>query len=86
MTLIASDSRPIRSTTTQPAARRPFGRWMLGSPIYSLTLGYRSPKSFFAVAPDPWPGDPALGQRLVVGEFAAFGVVSTAAAASDDPP
>jgi uncharacterized heparinase superfamily protein len=86
MTLIASDSRPIRSTTTQPAARRPFGRWMLGSPIYSLTLGYRSPKSFFAVAPDPWPGDPALGQRLVVGEFAAFGVVGAAAAASSDPP
>jgi len=86
MTLIASDSRPIRSTTTQPAARRPFGRWMLGSPIYSLTLGYRSPKSFFAVAPDPWPGDPALGQRLVVGEFAAFGLVGAAAAASSDPP
>ena len=86
MTLIASDSRPIRSTAARPAERRPFGRWMLGSPLYSLTLGHRSPKSFFAVAPDPWPGDPALGQRLVVGEFAAFGVVGQAAPASNDPP
>jgi uncharacterized heparinase superfamily protein len=59
---------------------------MLGSPLYSLTLGHRSPKSFFAVAPDPWPGDPALGQRLVVGEFAAFGVVGQAVPASSDPP
>src|SRR5216683_2948538 len=86
MTLIASDSRPIRSTAARPAERRPLGRWMLGSPLYSLTLGHRSPKSFFAVAPDPWPGDPTLGQRLVVGEFAAFGVVGQAAPASPDPP
>ena len=86
MTLIASDSRPIRSTAARPVERRPFGRWMLGLPLYSLTLGHRSPKSFFAVAPDPWPGDPALGQRLVVGEFAAFGVVGPAAPASNDPP
>jgi uncharacterized heparinase superfamily protein len=86
MTLIASDSRPIRSTAARPAERRPFGRWMLGSPLYSLTLGHRSPKSFFAVAPDPWPGDPALGQRMVVGEFAAFGAVGQAAPASNDPP
>ncbi len=85
MTLIASDSRPIRSTAARPAERRPFGRWMLGSPLYSLTLGHRAPKSFFAVAPDPWPGDPALGQRLVVGEFAAFGAVGQAAPASKDP-
>jgi uncharacterized heparinase superfamily protein len=86
MTLIASDSRPIRSIAARPPGHRPFGRWMLGSPLYSLTLGHRSPKSFFAVAPDPWPGDPALGQRLVVGEFAAFGVVGTVTPASDDPP
>jgi uncharacterized heparinase superfamily protein len=86
MTLIASDSRPIRSTAARPAERRPFGRWMLGSPLYSLTLGHRSPKSFFAVAPDPWPGDPALGQRMVVGEFTAFGAVGQAAPASNDPP
>jgi uncharacterized heparinase superfamily protein len=86
MTLIASDSRPIRSMAARPAERRPFGRWMLGLPLYSLTLGHRSPKSFFAVAPDPWPGDPALGQRLVVGEFAAFGVVGQAVPASNDPP
>ena len=86
MTLIASDSRPIRSTAARLVERRPFGRWMLGLPLYSLTLGHRSPKSFFAVAPDPWPGDPALGQRLVVGEFAAFGVVGQAAPASNDPP
>ena len=86
MTLIASDSRPIRSTAGRPAKSRPFGRWMLGLPFYSLTLGRRSPKSFFAVAPDPWPGDPALGQRLVVGEFAAFGVVGAVSPASNDPP
>jgi uncharacterized heparinase superfamily protein len=59
---------------------------MLGLPLYSLTLGRHSPKSFFAVAPDPWPGDPALGQRLVVGEFAAFGVVGAVTPASNDPP
>ncbi len=86
MTLIASDSRPIRSTAARPTERRPFGRWMLGLPLYSLTLGFRAPKSFFAVAPDPWPGDPALGQRLVVGEFAAFGVVGGVSPASADPP
>src|SRR5215475_932045 len=86
MTLIASDYRPIRSTAARLAGRRPFGRWMLSLPLYSLTLGHRSPKSFFAVAPDPWPGDPALGQRLVVGEFAAFGVVGAVSPASDDPP
>ena len=86
MTLIASDSRPIRSTAARSPGHRPFGTWMLGSPLYSLTLGHRSPKSFFAVAPDPWPGDPTLGQRLVVGEFAAFGVVGAVTPASDDPP
>jgi uncharacterized heparinase superfamily protein len=86
MTLIASDSRPIRSAAARPAKSRPFGRWMLSLPLYSLTLGHRSPKSFFAVAPDPWPGDPALGQRLVVGEFAAVGVVGAVAPASNDPP
>ena len=59
---------------------------MLGLPLYSLTLGYRSPRSFFAVAPDPWPGDPALGQRLIVGEFAAFGVVGAAVPGGSDPP
>ncbi len=85
MTLIASDSRPIRSTAVR-TVRRPFGRWLLGLPLYSLTLGRRSPRSFFAVAPDPWPGDPALGQRLVVGEFAASGVVGAAAPDSPDPP
>ena len=48
----------------------PFGRWFLGSALYSLTLGYGTPRSFFAVAPDSWPGDPVLGQRLLAGEFA----------------
>ena len=85
MTLIASDSRPIRSTAARPV-HSPFGRWLLGLPLYSLTLGRRSPRSFFAVAPDPWPGDPALGQRLVLGEFAACGVVGAATSDSPDPP
>ena len=66
MTLIASDSRPIRSTPVSSPGHRPFGRWMLGLPLYSLTLGYRPPKTFFAVAPDPWPGDPAMGQPPAV--------------------
>ena len=48
MTLVASDSRPIRSTSAQrPAAAagaEPFGRWFLRSPFYALTLGYRAPQ------------------------------------------
>jgi len=66
---------------------RRFGRWFLGSSLYSLTLGYNSPQSFFAVAPDGWPGDPALGQRLLMsGELAARGSAGAVLPDSDDPP
>jgi len=64
----------------------PFGRWLLGSAFYALSLGRRSPKSFFAVAPDPWPGDAVVGLRLVVGELMAHGQAGPVAPQSDDPP
>ena len=48
-----------------------YGRWLLASGLYSLTLGYASPRSFFAVAPDSWPGDPVIGQRLMAGQLVA---------------
>jgi uncharacterized heparinase superfamily protein len=102
MTLVASDvrrpgeplvagARPPRSVPSNPgkAAKgqsREFGRWLLESGLYSLTLGYASPRSFFAVAPDSWPGDPAIGQRLLVGEFLARGSAGAVAPESDDPP
>ena len=86
MTLVASETRrpgeplvagtrPIRSVPARPSRAaagegRRFGRWLLGSALYSLTLGYGTPRSFFAVAPDSWPGDTALGQRLLGGELA----------------
>jgi uncharacterized heparinase superfamily protein len=61
-------------------------RWLLGSSIYALTLGRRVPHSFFAVAPDPWPGNPAAGQRLLSGEFSAHGTLEAARPDDDDPP
>ncbi len=89
MTLVASDmrrpgepltagARPIRSVPGRPTKAAPsesgkFGRWLLASRLYSLTLGYGTPKSFFAVAPDTWPGDQASGQRLLLGELLARG-------------
>lgn len=87
-------ARPIRSVPVRPSAQRSageerqkFGRWLLSSALYSLTLGYGTPRSFFAVAPDNWPGDPALGQRLLMaGEFAAAGSSGTVLPDSDDPP
>jgi uncharacterized heparinase superfamily protein len=63
-----------------------FGRWLLASPLYSLTVGYRMPRSFFAVAPDPWPGDGAVGRRLLAGEFVANGVAGPVAPGSAEPP
>jgi uncharacterized heparinase superfamily protein len=102
MTLVASDvrrsgeplvagSRPTRSVPARPvkAARgegRGLARWLLESGLYSLTLGYASPRSFFAVAPDTWPGDAAAGQRLLAGELVARGSAGTVIPESDDPP
>lgn len=90
-------ARPIRSVQGRPTAKsaaksavkesRRVGRWFLGSSLYSLTLGYNAPQSFFAVAPDGWLGDPALGQRLLMaGELAAVGSAGTVLPDSDDPP
>jgi len=78
---LVAGSRPIRSALATPgiAAPVPWGRWLLGSSIYALTLGRGSPRSFFAVAPDPWPGDPVVGLRLMVGELMAHGQVGPAA-------
>jgi len=85
---LVAGSRPIRSVLATPGvpAPLPFGRWLLGSPLYALTLGRGSPKSFFAVAPDPWPGDAVVGLRLMVGELMAHGQVGPVAPQSDDPP
>jgi uncharacterized heparinase superfamily protein len=102
MTLVASDvrrsgeplvagTRPVRSGPDRsPKARTPegapFRRWLFGSRLYSLSLGYGTPKSFFAVAPDAWPGNPAIGQRLVAGQLLARGSAGAVAPESDDPP
>jgi uncharacterized heparinase superfamily protein len=85
---MVAGSRPIRSSTAQPvpAERLPFSGWLLGSALYSLTLGQRSPRSFFAVAPDPWPGDAVVGMRLVAGELMAHGLVGAVLPQSEDPP
>jgi uncharacterized heparinase superfamily protein len=102
MTLVASDVRrpgeplvagtrtprsvPARPIKAKGGENRGFGRWLLESGLYSLTLGYSSPRSFFAVAPDSWPGDPAIGQRLIMGELLARGSAGAVAPDSDDPP
>ena len=80
---LTAGARPIRSVPSRPSSTRSskaapgeggnFGRWLLASRLYSLTLGYGTPKSFFAVAPDTWPGDPSTGQRLLLGELLARG-------------
>jgi uncharacterized heparinase superfamily protein len=61
-------------------------RWLGSSPSFLLSLGHGTPRSFFAVAPDQWPGNAAVGQRLLVGEFMAHGIAGAAAPGSDDPP
>ena len=77
--------RPVDSKGG-PGESRKFGRWLLGSRLYSLTLGFGTPKSFFAVAPDTWPGDSAGGQRLLAGELLARGSAGAVAPEADDPP
>jgi uncharacterized heparinase superfamily protein len=87
---LVADSRPTRTALARPApddtTPRPLTRWFLGSALYSLTLGRRPPRSFFAVAPDPWPGDAVSGQRLIAGEFAAHGKVGAMTFDVEDPP
>src|SRR5258705_2288172 len=81
MTLVASDvrrpgeplvagTRPPRSVPARPSKAaggdsRGFGRWLLESGLYSLTLGYGSPRSFFAVSPDSWPAASAAAHGLL---------------------
>ena len=48
-------------------------RRLFSSPLYRLALRSRPPRSFFAVAPDSWPGDAANGERMLMGEFIARG-------------
>ncbi len=82
-------SRPIRSTDLPAGLSQRVAKlrhWVLGSSSYVLTLGHGTPRSFFAVAPDQWPGNAAAGQRLMIGEFMAYGVAGAAAPGSDDPP
>ncbi len=88
---LVAGARPIRSVPARTAKAaggesRQFGRWLLGSRLYSLTLGYGTPRSFFAVAPDSWPGDSAIGQRLLAGELLARGSAGPVAPDSSDPP
>ncbi|MFO1085167.1 MAG: heparinase II/III family protein [Reyranellaceae bacterium] len=81
---------PVRRAKASPEAPadepRAFRRWLLGSRLYSMTLGYGSPSTFFAVAPDNWPGDPAIGHRLLAGELQARGHVGSVAPEAADPP
>jgi uncharacterized heparinase superfamily protein len=87
---LVADSRPIRSTPSRAGGPRPegrsFKRWFLASPLYSLTLGYLSPHSFFAVAPDTWAGDGEQGRRLLAGELHAHGDAGPVVPQADDPP
>jgi len=84
----SSTARSILARAARVATgdRRPLVLRFLQSSLYSLTLGYVSPRSFFAVAPDTWPGDPALGQRLVGGELLTRSGVGSVIPGSDDPP
>ena len=83
---VPARAQPARPSKAAPGESRQFRRWLLGSSLYSLTLGYGTPRSFFAVAPDTWPGVSALGQRLIGGELLARGSAGPAAPGSDDPP
>jgi hypothetical protein len=70
---VPSRQSPARSAKSAAGESGKFRRWLLASRLYSLTLGYGTPESFFAVAPDTWPGDLATGQRLLLGELLACG-------------
>lgn len=67
----------MATALTAPAAapdlRDALWRVWFGSALYPLFLRARPPGAFFAVAPDPWPGDPARADTLLAGQFAAHG-------------
>lgn len=83
-------SRPIRSSATQaPGLTDKLARWghtLVMAPFHLLALGHGTPGSFFAVAPDPWPGDAVSGQRLLSGAFAAGGETGSIVTSDQDPP
>lgn len=82
-------SRPVRSTATQaPGLTDKLTRWgqaVVAAPLHLMTLGHRTPGSFFAVAPDSWPGDAVSGQRLLSGALAACGETGSIAPSDQDP-
>lgn len=74
--LVADRQRP--SARPEPPVEDPdllsaLLRRLFSSSLYRLALRSRPPKSFFAVAPDDWPGNAARGERLLMGEFQARG-------------
>jgi uncharacterized heparinase superfamily protein len=83
-------SRPIRSSSAQADGFTDrlvrWGRTLVVAPVHLLALGHGTPGSFFAVAPDPWPGDAVSGQRLLSGAFAAGGETGSIALGDQDPP
>jgi uncharacterized heparinase superfamily protein len=44
-----------------------------GSPLYRLALAGKTPQSFMAVPPDPWPGEGTRGNAMLAGEYQAAG-------------
>jgi uncharacterized heparinase superfamily protein len=84
--LLSIFARALSASGSATGQRLRFGRWLLGSPLYSMTVGYGTPRSFFAVAPDPWPGDSDKGRRMLAGGFAAHGTVGPVAIDNGNPP
>src|ERR1051325_1795954 len=84
MTLVASDVRrpgeplvagtrtprsvPARPIKAKGGENRGFGRWLLESGLYSLTLGYASPRSSEATSVGKM--EESLKQRARAGDFA----------------
>ncbi len=73
----ASPEDPGAAGTPTATPSRPLGQvareaWYR-SPLYSLSLGGRPPPSFLAVAPDPWPGNPAQAEALLAGRLVVAG-------------
>lgn len=82
----ALDDAPIRPAEAADAdLRQALMRRLFRSGLYRLMLRARPPRTFFAVAPDQWPGDAGRGERLLMGEFAAHGAVGRVDL-PDDPP
>ena len=83
-------TRPLRSAAAQaPGLTDKLARWgqsALTAPLHLLSLGHRVPRSFFAVAPDTWPGNAVSGQRLLAGSLAACGDSGSVAPGDQDPP